>query len=247
MLKGSLYISAIATGIVLHSLFASSIALAQSTAPQPPAASTGATARPDVVKLKNGGLVRGTIDANIPGQYVVIMMPSGESQRFNWSEVDYAGPATQPASASPATTPAPTSPAVTADEPDAVRTPMHPVRIAGIVTAATGGAALSVGLLMGAIGSSASRELDKLCDADNICGVGTATEQRRVDELMAEDSRYNNAAVIIAGTGLVAIAAGVVLIVASPRSKPETVATTWHVVPNSQNADLGGLSIAGTF
>ena len=48
---------------------------------------------PDVVKLRNGGLVRGTITEFIPGQYVVIMSLSAELKRFEASEFSYAGPA----------------------------------------------------------------------------------------------------------------------------------------------------------
>jgi len=65
--------------------------------------------RPDVVRLKNGGIVRGTIDENIPDQYVVIVTPSGESRRFAWSEVTYAGPADSKA----------TTPSTSAPQPEA--------------------------------------------------------------------------------------------------------------------------------
>ena len=56
---------------------------------------------PDVVKLVNGGLVRGTISELMPGQYVVIMNLSGEPKRFAAREFSYAGPE-QPASAAAA-------------------------------------------------------------------------------------------------------------------------------------------------
>lgn len=49
--------------------------------------------RGDIVRLKSGGIVRGTIDERFPGEFVVITTPLGIARRFDWREVIYAGPA----------------------------------------------------------------------------------------------------------------------------------------------------------
>lgn len=53
--------------------------------------STAATP-PDVVRLKDGGFMRGTISELVPGQYVVITLPNGEARRVEMDKVEYAGP-----------------------------------------------------------------------------------------------------------------------------------------------------------
>jgi hypothetical protein len=51
---------------------------------------------PDVVRLKNGGFLRGTIAESIPNESVTIVTIAGETKRFLMSEVEYAGPASLP-------------------------------------------------------------------------------------------------------------------------------------------------------
>jgi hypothetical protein len=46
----------------------------------------------DVVRLKNGGLLRGTISELVPGEYVVIVLTTGETRKLSMTSVDYAGP-----------------------------------------------------------------------------------------------------------------------------------------------------------
>jgi hypothetical protein len=93
------------------------VALAEETGKPSPAAGTApAPSAPDLVKLKNGGLVRGTIAELIPSDYVVIVSLSGETKRFPMSEVEYAGPAdeqprTYPEPETAASAPVPASPA----------------------------------------------------------------------------------------------------------------------------------------
>jgi hypothetical protein len=75
-------------------------ARAQSPAPKTPlpGASTEPTrpvAAKDVVKLKSGGLLRGTIAELVPGEFVVIVLITGETRRIAASEFDYAGPEDQ--------------------------------------------------------------------------------------------------------------------------------------------------------
>jgi hypothetical protein len=60
-------------------------------------------AAPDIVMLKNGGMVRGTISEMVPGDYVVIVTLTGETRRFAMADVSYAGSA----AASPQSKPLP--------------------------------------------------------------------------------------------------------------------------------------------
>jgi hypothetical protein len=65
-----------------------------------------AGAAPDVVLLKNGGLLRGTIGELIPGESVTIRTVTGATKTLAMSDVSYAGPkerAPTPVSASPTT------------------------------------------------------------------------------------------------------------------------------------------------
>jgi len=60
---------------------------------------------PDVVRFKNGGMVRGTINELIPGEFVEIRLSSGETRRIPMAQVRYAGakedePRTRPRSES---------------------------------------------------------------------------------------------------------------------------------------------------
>lgn len=52
-----------------------------------------APAAPDAVKLRNGGLLRGTISELIPGKSVVLITAAGEVRTIAMDEVEYAGPA----------------------------------------------------------------------------------------------------------------------------------------------------------
>jgi len=70
----------------------------------PPA--QAATAAPDIVRLRDGSMVRGTIAELVAGQHVVLITLTGETRTYPMAEVDYAGPASG-ATAAPASTPAP--------------------------------------------------------------------------------------------------------------------------------------------
>ncbi|HXK19530.1 MAG TPA: hypothetical protein VNG33_17090 [Polyangiaceae bacterium] len=73
-----------------------------------PAATAPATAAKDVVRLKNGGLLRGTIAELVPEDSVTIVTVAGKTRTFQMKEVDYAGPADRdPSATAPAPTPAP--------------------------------------------------------------------------------------------------------------------------------------------
>lgn len=72
------------------------------------AASASAQLPPDVVRLRDGGLFRGTISQYEPGRHVVIVLPNGEERRFEAAQIEFAGPAAEmPAPSAPAPTPAP--------------------------------------------------------------------------------------------------------------------------------------------
>jgi hypothetical protein len=64
-------------------------------------------APPDVVRLKDGSMYRGTISELVAGDHVVIVGVDGQTHRFEMKDVASAGP-----SAAPPAAPAPASPAV---------------------------------------------------------------------------------------------------------------------------------------
>lgn len=54
-----------------------------------------AVAAPDLVRLKDGSMLRGTIGELVANDHVTIVTVTGETRRFNLTEVSYAGPASQ--------------------------------------------------------------------------------------------------------------------------------------------------------
>ena len=64
---------------------------------------------PDIVRLKNGGILRGTISELVPGEYVTIVLITGETRTIPVAEVRRAGLASAPQNGDPppAVTPAP--------------------------------------------------------------------------------------------------------------------------------------------
>lgn len=71
------------------------------------AARVEAQAPPDIVQLANGGMVRGTIIENIPGDHVSIQLATGEVRVFTATELRYAGPYVAPQIAAPLPPPPP--------------------------------------------------------------------------------------------------------------------------------------------
>jgi hypothetical protein len=49
---------------------------------------------PDLVRTRDGGMMRGTIIEKVPGEHVEIQLPNGQTRTVPMSEVEYAGPAT---------------------------------------------------------------------------------------------------------------------------------------------------------
>lgn len=66
-----------------------------SAVPAPSAPAADAARLPDIVRLKDGSLFRGTIIEMVSNDYVVIVTLTGESKRLALSDVSYAGPATK--------------------------------------------------------------------------------------------------------------------------------------------------------
>jgi hypothetical protein len=81
----------------------------QSDKPTEP--SDSATAAPsaplDVVLLKDGGMVRGTIAEMVAGEQVTILTIAGQTRTFPMAEVEYAGPASKMPSQDPKSEPVP--------------------------------------------------------------------------------------------------------------------------------------------
>ena len=75
--------------------------------------SAGASAQqtpPDVVKLRDGSMFRGTIAELVAHDHVDIVLSSGQTRRFPLADVTYAGPSVAPASAPPSPPPPPPPP-----------------------------------------------------------------------------------------------------------------------------------------
>lgn len=66
-------------------------AQAAETAPDPPSAPSAPSA-PDIVRLKTGGLIRGTISELVPGDYVMVVTVAGHTRTLAMADVEYAGP-----------------------------------------------------------------------------------------------------------------------------------------------------------
>lgn len=100
-------------GAVVCSLSFTMLSAAQEVAPSPaPATPSNGTAAsaPDVVRLKNGGLLRGTISELVVGESVTIVTVTGKTREFPMAEVEFAGPADKAPSAAPATSTPPATP-----------------------------------------------------------------------------------------------------------------------------------------
>jgi hypothetical protein len=78
----------LATGLVVAEAHAE-----EPTSPAAAPVSADASAGSDIVRLNNGGLIRGKISELIPGDSVTIVSIAGKTRDFKMSEVAYAGPA----------------------------------------------------------------------------------------------------------------------------------------------------------
>ncbi len=96
--------------VAVHAIAVARPAFAQS-APSP--AATAATAAPagDVIHLKNGGQLRGTIVDVIPGSHARIQLATGEVATIPWADIARVESASRPSTApAPAPTPTPAAP-----------------------------------------------------------------------------------------------------------------------------------------
>ena len=82
------------------------------SAPAPAPSGPITVSAPDVVRLKNGGILRGTISELVPGEFVSIVLITGEARKVPYADVQFAGSANEAASAVPV-----------ARTPEAVRPP----------------------------------------------------------------------------------------------------------------------------
>jgi hypothetical protein len=82
------------------------------------ASSAGAQQPPDVVRLKNGAMYRGTISELVPNDHVDIVLVGGGTKRFSAAEIQYAGPEK---AATQATPPPGGTPAVIVPAPHGAR------------------------------------------------------------------------------------------------------------------------------
>ena len=100
-------------GSVLFVATCSGLAQAEHPAAEVPAKApespTSFAQPPDVVELKNGGMLRGTISESVPGEYVTIVLITGETRKIADSEVRRAGRDTGRAPVEPAPVSAPSS------------------------------------------------------------------------------------------------------------------------------------------
>src|SRR5260370_29801663 len=95
--KDALFVIATATGVAI---FADNPARADDLPARssPPSASIPP---PDIVRLKDGGIARGTIVELIPNDSVTIQLVSGQTRKFPMSSAIYAGPAKADVAGSP--------------------------------------------------------------------------------------------------------------------------------------------------
>jgi hypothetical protein len=140
----------------------------------------------DIVRLKNGGLLRGTISELVPGDSVTIITASGKTREFKMAEVDYAGPADRDpqATAKPAAPPATAPAAETTDAADASKTePLVTVsgqradlqltsEPEGVTFHRQSGSAVAVG----ARGAAVAIAFDRLCTAPCKVSLPAGTE-----------------------------------------------------------------------
>jgi len=91
--------------------------------PTPSATAPVLTGAPDIVRMKDGGMLRGTIAESKAGQFVTIVLITGEARKIPAADYLYAGPVDAPSSV-PAPAPAAAVAAVPAPNPNDSRRPL---------------------------------------------------------------------------------------------------------------------------
>jgi hypothetical protein len=84
---------------------------------------------PDLVRTKDGGMLRGTIVEKVPNDHVEIQLANGQTRTVKMSDVEYAGPAASDAGSPPPPPPPPLAPSgITVSVPTAkleLKSPQH--------------------------------------------------------------------------------------------------------------------------
>ena len=92
------------------------------------AAAQSAPAAPDLVRLRDGGLLRGTIAELVPGDHVTLVLLTGETRSVAASEFSFAGPADEaPRVVASGATSVPTAPSTDTTPPTQPAAPTTPV------------------------------------------------------------------------------------------------------------------------
>lgn len=120
---------------------------AYASASAPPSAPTAAAnapvarnGAPDIVRLKNGGFLRGTIAELAPGDFVTLVLVTGETRKIPYADVQYAGaadhdPANTAAVSAPRTTTTSARAGTSLSDAPAVRSESGEIRPFAIVHA----------------------------------------------------------------------------------------------------------------
>jgi hypothetical protein len=103
--------------LTLTAMVCSSVpSFAQNANGEPPSGSSPTGPSPDIVRLKDGGFLRGTIIELVPKDHVDIQLPNGQTRRVAWSDLTFAGSAKTDAARNGTATPSSPPPAQGADE-----------------------------------------------------------------------------------------------------------------------------------
>jgi hypothetical protein len=107
--KDALFVIATASGVAI---FAANPARADDP-PAPNSLPSASVPPPDIVRLKDGGIARGTIVELVPNGSVTIQLVNGQTRKFPMSSATYAGPARADVAGSPTPSESGTAPNVT--------------------------------------------------------------------------------------------------------------------------------------
>ena len=195
----------------------------------PPLASAPASPPKDIVHLRSGGIVRGTIVESLPGDAVKIQLVTGEIRTIPYSETTYVGPDTPPA-------PAPA-------QVDYASRPRAPVRHMRSPGALAGGITAVVLGQFGVLATFYGLANEKQCESRRDFEFRRDT---RIPDATTTDCSQGG---LVAG-GLVAFAAltsgGVALILYGVKRVPSTD-TAVRFVPWAQGPNAGGGSFQVRF
>lgn len=155
---------------------------------------------PDVVRLKSGGLLRGTISELVPGDRVTIVLITGEVRTISFGDIEYAGPdraAVEPGSSARAAAPQPSGTSLRLTAPNDDLTYYLPSG-RSVGNAIVTGSAVGVGFGGGVTGGVESTRVegvsyDRLCIAPCTISVESGNYRFAIGEkeeapVLVEDS-----------------------------------------------------------